>query len=215
MEVLTPNEIDEILRNKMDENFTPSKPIPITKDNYWQTKTKSVEQCMSLSPQSSGYIEDMSSPASNTSLEQPEINERKPYKTIICQPSEFQQPKWKKIYVCKDKEKYFQKIFDDELSPKLILVNSGMAKKAKVVTTRTELGKKMVTKSVTGKRKETNRKASAAYRERQKTLRETLEKEQEDRFKERDRLRLRRREINTRSDVILDQLEMHLNALMG
>jgi len=212
MEVLSPNVIDEILRN---ESFFKTKPISIKQDNYWHKTSKCDDQCMSLSPQSSGYIEDLSSPASSTSLEQPERNVRKPYETIICQPIDLEQPRWRKINVCEDREKYFQSVFDDELNPELILVNSGMAKKAKPLTPKTELTDYRVTKSVTGKRKETNRKASAAYRERQKIQRETLEKEQEDLFKERDRLRLRKREINTRSDVILDQLEMHLSAWIG
>jgi len=179
-------EIDEILGSRDFYNLR-TEPIDIfTKKNY---------DVLSLSPQSnpSSGFEEVSSPEANFI----EIK-RNPCKTT--------EKNYKSIEISNQQKKHFEKIFDLDFQP---VASESTSKKTlkhkKIVKSET-----VVAKSVSGKRKETNRKASAAYRERQKDQRQQLELKQVELYQERDRLRLKKRDIDTKSKVILEQMELQL-----
>lgn len=179
-------EIDEILGSRDFYNLK-TEPIDIyTKNNY---------DVLSLSPQSnpSSGFEEISSPEANFI----EIK-RNPCKTI--------KRNYKSIEISDKQKKHFEELFDQDFQP----VASGSTCKKTFKPYKKIIKSETVAKSVSGKRKETNRKASAAYRERQKDQRQQLELKQVELYQERDRLRLKKRDLDTKAKVIMEQMELQL-----
>jgi len=192
MEALNITEIDKILGSREFYNLK-TEPIDI----YQQTKNN-YDVCSSLSPlsnRSSGF-EEISSPETNFI----EIK-RNPCKTI--------NRTWKSIEISDQHKKHFEEIFDLDFQP----VASESTTKKILKPYKNIVKSETVAKCVSTKRRETNRKASAAYRERQKDQRQQLELKQVELYQERDRLRLKKRDLDTKANVILEQMELQLQTM--